>query len=98
VSSSTKQRQIDSQGQDIENHKQLPTGQTKRVIRKTKREGVRQFSVHLRETIHRDAKIALLIQGSKQDFSGLVEQLLVEFLSKQKFQLRSSSGPAQDTL
>ncbi len=32
----------------------------------------RQVSIHLREDIHRDAKIALLLRGGKQDFSALV--------------------------
>ena len=58
----------------------------KTAAKKIKRDNTRQFSVHLRESIHRDTKIALLMQGGKQDFSGLVEQLLTEYLSKQKFQ------------
>jgi hypothetical protein len=54
---------------------------------KTERGEVRQFSVHLRASTHRATKIALLMQGGKQDFSGLVEELLIEYLSKQNLQI-----------
>jgi hypothetical protein len=52
--------------------------------RTKKRTGVRQYSVHLSEKIHRAARIALLIEGNNLDFSGLVERLLIEYLSKNK--------------
>ncbi len=57
---------------------------TTKSSRMRKRAGIRQYSVYLRESTHRDTKISLLMQGTKQDFSGLVEQLLTEYLEKHK--------------
>jgi hypothetical protein len=53
------------------------------ALKKT-RAGVKQYSVHLKESTHRNVKIALLLAGGKQDFSGLVEELLTQYLRSQK--------------
>jgi hypothetical protein len=68
------------------------------LSKRTRRNGVRQFSVHLQESVHRDTKIALLLAGGKQDFSGLVEQLLLEYLSKQKFQVDNLAARKKETV
>lgn len=73
-----------SKRQPYDNNSKRETLSETKSNRMRKREGVRQYSVHLRESIHRETKIALLMQGAKQDFSGLVEQLLIDYLAKQK--------------
>lgn len=44
-----------------------------------------QVTAYIRRTTHRDVKLALLQAGEDQDFSDLVEELLIEYLSTQKF-------------
>lgn len=44
-----------------------------------------QVTAYIRKTTHRDVKLALLQAGEDQDFSDLVEELLTEYLSTQKF-------------
>lgn len=76
--------------QSLDDSSKQDTPSDAKSSRLRKREGVRQYSVYLQESTHRDTKIALLMQGSKQDFSGLVEQLLTEYLAKHRAKSSSS--------
>jgi hypothetical protein len=70
--------------ESLDDNSRQETPSDTKTSRMRKREGVRQYSVYLQESIHREAKIALLMQGAKQDFSGLVEELLTQYLAKQR--------------
>lgn len=70
-------------------HKETVSAAKKPAAKKTRRENRRQVGVHRSESLHRNAKISLLLQGGKQDFSGLVQQLLVAIFQSINFSIQT---------